>query len=134
MQEHASAINNLYDKVFTTRTGVQVVINSVAETPVRVTDGQFYGEVVKVVTGQHVDAGSSETWSVEFTSPFADIPVVTATLIAPESSTRQVAAQEAVVEITSVSSSMVSGIVSFPKEGSSVTLQVSVLAIGVATI
>lgn len=108
----------------------------VAETPVRVTQGQFYGEVISNsnLSNIKVAAGETKGWSVTFPTPFADIPSVTATLIVPFESSRPIAAQEANVLITSISASSVTGIIAFPKEGENITLQVSVSAFGASNI
>lgn len=134
LQEHVSAINSLHEQVFNLSAGISVVYKGVAETPVRVTQGQFYGEVISVMSSAKVSAGDTKEWSVTFNPAFADIPSVTATLIAPLDVSRPIAAQEANVLITSISASSVSGIIAFPKEGENITLQVSVSAFGASRI
>ena len=137
LQEHVSAINSLHEQVFNLSAGISVVYKGVAETPVRVTQGQFYGEVISnVINGGKVSADDTKEWSAIFNPAFADIPSVTATLIAPSlpGVPRTLAAQAANVFITSITASGVSGIIYFPKEGENVTLYVSVSAFGASKI
>lgn len=133
LQEHASAINEIHEQVFSQSAGVSVVYKGIAETPVRVTQGQFYGEVLSVMSNATASTATPKTWSVAFNPAFADIPAVTATLIIPTEAAGSQAAQQASVKITSISKSNVSGVVVFPKEGENVTLQLSVIAIGAAS-
>ena len=134
LQGHAAAINETHEEVFNQRAGVSIVNKGVAQTPVRVTQGQFYGETIAVLSNAKVTAGTPVEWSVTFNPAFADIPAVTATLMIPSDASRPAAAQEASVKITSVSASGAKGIITFPKEGDNVTLQVSVIAIGASKI
>ena len=134
LQDHANAINELYEQVFNQAAGVSIVTNGIAQTPVRVTQGQFYGETLAVLSNAKVTAGTPVEWSVTFNPAFADIPAVTATLMIPSDASKPAAAQEASAKITSVSASGAQGIITFPKEGDNVTLQVSVVAIGASKI
>ena len=134
LQEHAAAINEMHEQIFSQAAGVTVVTKGIKQTPVRVTQGQFYGETVAVLTNSKVSTATPEKWSVLFNPVFASgtIPAVTATLMIPQDAASPAAAQEANVIITSVSATGASGTINFPKEGENVTLLVSVIAIGAA--
>jgi hypothetical protein len=127
LSQIASSINDLSNAVSTSNT-TSVIDNKInPREDVTTNKLRFYATTKNIVVGS-VNAGTSQTWSVDLTPDFLFTPVAVASV---QNNTASTAGNNIILVINNVTTSRVEGTVRY-NEGGSIDININVIAIGVS--
>jgi hypothetical protein len=123
----ANAINDLSNQITTSNT-TSVVNNGInLREDVSTNNLRFFATTKNIQVG-NVSAGSSESWSADFSPDFLYVPVVTATV---QNNTSSTAGDNITLVLKNITTSRVDGNVRY-NAGGSIDININVIAIGVS--
>ena len=123
----ANAINDLNNQITTSNT-TSVINNGInLREDVSTNNLRFFATTKNIQVG-NVSAGSSESWSADFSPDFLYVPVVTATV---QNNTSSTAGDNITLVLKNITTSRVDGNVRY-NAGGSIDININVIAIGVS--